>query len=106
MKAVLKEHWRYIVFRTEAEKECKKDELDKQIQAALLKLIGELGMARTNPSLFFLKWPFGILRVSRDGADEVRTALAMVAKADEKPIHIITIYTSGTLAGAKKKIKS
>lgn len=103
MKAILKERYRYVVFRFVSGREFSKDELERELNNALLKVIGEIGLAACMPRVIEYRDGKGTIRVLRDGTEQFLTALALVTRLGGTPAHVMTLRTSGTIAGTKKK---
>jgi RNase P/RNase MRP subunit POP5 len=103
MKAKLREDYRYIRFKIISEKEYNKQEFEKHLRTALAKILGELGYAKCLPRLLYYGSGQGIIKVLRDGEKEARVALALVTKFDSSPLHLQTVFVSGTMKGCKAK---
>ena len=103
MKAKLREDYRYVRFKIISEKEYTKQEFEKNLRQALARILGELGYAKCLPRLLYYGSGQGIVKILRDGEKETRAALALVAKFDSNPIHLQTVFVSGTIKGCKSK---
>jgi RNase P/RNase MRP subunit POP5 len=103
MKAVLKERYRYVVFKLISTREFSKDELERELNNAILKVIGEIGLAACMPRVIEYRDEKGIVRVLRDGTEQFLTVMALVTRLSGVPAHMMTLRTSGTIAGTKKK---
>jgi len=103
MKAKLREDYRYIRFKIISEKEYGKQEFERHLRQALARILGELGYSRCLPRLLYYGSGQGIIKILRDGEKEARAALALVTKFDSSPIHLQTVFVSGTMKGCKSK---
>ena len=103
MKAKLREDYRYIRFKIISEKEYSKQEFERHLRMALVRILGELGYAKCLPRLLYYGTGQGIIKILRDGENGARAALALVSKFDSSPIHLQTVFVSGTMKGCKSK---
>ena len=106
LKPSLKQKKRYVLFGIKASKAFSLAEVKEAIDSALLRFLGELGIAKAGPLLVKEKWSlekqYFVLKVNHNYVDELKTALILNKKIKNTPVLIHSIVTSGTL----KKISS
>lgn len=110
MKAVLRERHRYLAFELISEKKYGVEKehiriLERAINAELLHALGEIGLAKVMPRLVFFDGKIGILRTTTKGIGDLRAAVALVTSLEGSPAHLRSIFTSGTIAALRRKLK-
>ena len=103
MKATLREKWRYITLRINGQHMFTKDQFERALTNALLRLVGEIGYAQLMARVILFDKNSAILRVRRDGAGLARSALPLISNLDRIPVHLQTVYVSGTRRKSKTK---
>jgi RNase P/RNase MRP subunit POP5 len=110
MKAVLRERHRYLAFELITEKKYGKEKeqvrnLERVINAELLHVLGEMGLAKVMPRLLIFNGKIGVLRTTTKGITDLRTAIALVTSFEGNPAHLRSLSTSGTIAALKRKLR-
>jgi len=105
MKSTLREKWRYITLKIHCQQQLPltKDQFEKGLTNALLKLVGEIGYAKMMPRTITFDKDSAIVRVRRDSIDQARSALPLISNLNGMPAHLQTTYTSGTIRKSKTK---
>jgi len=106
MKSILREKYRYVKFKVHSAKEYGRQDFEKQLRQSLLDLMGEMQYSRCLPKLVAYSGTEGIIKILRDTEKETRAALALIARFDSIPIHLQSIFVSGTIKGCKEGGKS
>ncbi len=106
MKATLKEKWRYITIKVHCEHSFTKEQFERGLTAALLKLVGEIGYSQIIARVITFDKDLAIIRVRRDAIELAKQALPIITNLDNVPVHLQTTYTSGTIRKSKTKAKS
>src|SRR3989344_2546643 len=106
LKPSLKQKKRYVLFEIKASKAFSLTEVSEAVESALLRFLGELGLAKARPLLVKEKWGDKkqrfVLKVNHKYVDELKVAIILNKKIKNTPVLIRSIVTSGTL----KKISS
>ena len=101
----LKEKKRYLVFEIISEDKISKDVAQKTIMSECLKFLGELGISRSGLMIVNDQWSKnkGIIKTNNKYLDEVKLALSLIKKMDNKKIIVNIVGVSGILKKAKNK---
>ena len=103
----LREKKRYLVFKIESNTNFNQKSVEKAMIEAILKFIGELGYSKAG--VIFLKDNYqnnkGILRIGHKHVDEIKMALGLIKKIENKKVIVKSIYVSGILNKAKPYVK-
>jgi RNase P/RNase MRP subunit POP5 len=101
---------RYIVFEIQGEQplQVSMQELQQEVERALLLFLGQLGVAKAEP--MFLKEKMKIeeksirfvLKVAHNWVDECKSAMILIKKIKNQNVLVRSIITSGTLKGIAK----
>lgn len=110
MKAVLRERHRYLAFELITERKYGKEKeqvrnLERAVNAELLHVLGEIGLAKVMARLLIFNGNAGVLRTTTKGITDLRTAVALVASLEGNPAHLRSLLVSGTIAALKRKLK-
>ncbi len=105
MLPTLKEKKRYIVFEIISDEKIDITLVKKTISEDCLKFLGELGVSRSGLMIISdqFKDNIGVVKANNKYVDEVKTALSLIKKVDNKKVIVNTIGVSGTLKKAKIK---
>jgi ribonuclease P/MRP protein subunit POP5 len=100
LKPSMREKWRYISFRLEAEGELSASEAKEGIEKGMIRFLGELGASVAKPKVLEYDGAKreGIVRCETAGVGEVRAALALINNLGGKRCAVRTLKTSGTIA--------
>jgi len=107
LKPSMREKWRYISFRIEAEAEVSERDAREGIARSVIRFIGELGASKARPKVIEYdgKRREGIMRCLTEGVGEVRAALALINDLGASKCAVRTLKTSGTLRALREKTK-
>jgi len=100
----LREKKRYVVFKIIGNKINKKA-LKKEIYNNLLNFLGELGVSRANIKIIdnCLEENKGIIKVNVKYLNDLKMALGLIKKLDNKKVIVDVIGVSGIIKKAKQK---
>lgn len=104
----LKEKTRYLAFEIIADHKIKDFRaVSKEIQAQSLLLSGQLGLAKAGLRVLPEKWSLdlqkGIIKVNHKHVDELKSALTLIEKINNKKVIVKSIGVSGMLNKAEQK---
>lgn len=107
MKSVLKENHRYIGIIVVSEGSVDRQLLQSVVKIDLLEKIGEITFAKADPKLVYasLDYSSAIIRCVHTEADAVKAGLALITHAGQNKIHLMPIFTSGTILKCKIALK-
>mgnify|MGYP001588899615 CR=1 FL=1 len=91
----LKERKRYILY--EIDSNVKMDNLRRDIFNELRGFLGDLGLAKAGLNFVSYKNNKGILQVSHNTVDEVKTGLALIKNIGNNKLRVRTLKVSGVL---------
>ncbi len=83
-------------------------DMQQEVERALLLFLGQLGVAKAEPMFLKEKWSERqgsvrfVLKVAHTWVDEVKSALILLKKMKNQPIRVRSIITSGTLKSIAK----
>jgi len=122
----LRQKKRYLVFEIISNKKFSSNEIEKEINQALLTFLGQLGLAKAAPIFIKsqkLKVSEGLraskkpqsekfnsqkqrfmLKVNHKHVSEAKAALTLIKKIKNTPIIIKSLITSGTIKKASEKL--
>ena len=100
----LKEKKRYVAFEVLSDKAVSKESAKESIEKALLKLFGEVGMAKAG-LMFLPDWDQnkGIARVNSSCVNDLKAAMALISSINGQKAIVRSIGVSGILNKARKK---
>ena len=101
IKKSLRERKRYIVFNTFSEGRVNVNELKNAIIEICFNTLGLIGFAKANMQILEIDEKRGIIKVSNEKVNEVKFALSLLRKVNNKEIMIICKKVCGTLKKAK-----
>jgi len=103
MKSVLKEKYRYIAFRIISDRKYDMKELETSLRKELIRLVGEMDYSIVLPKLIFYDADGreGIIKVLRLGLEKTKAALSLINSFDGNKTHVMPVFVSGTIKGAK-----
>ncbi|MBB6066621.1 Rpp14/Pop5 family protein [Methanococcus maripaludis] len=99
----LREKKRYVALEIIYEMELSQKDVISVVRNALLNYSGVLGCSRTNPWLIDYGHPYGILRISREEVDTLRSSLSLMGEHRKKPINIRIIGISNSVKHIREK---
>jgi len=100
----LREKKRYIVIEIIGNK-INVGKSENQIYQSIIKFLGELGVSRANIKIISDSWKGnkGIIKTNVKYVDEVKVALGLIKKLENKDIIVNVVGVSGILKKAKSK---
>lgn len=100
----LKEKKRYVAFEVLSDKAVSQNSAKESISNALLKLFGEMGMAKAG-LMFLPDWEHskGIARVNSSCVNDLKAAMALISSIDGDKAIVRSTGVSGILNKARKK---
>ncbi|MBA2840347.1 ribonuclease P/MRP protein subunit POP5 [Methanococcus maripaludis] len=99
----LREKKRYVALEIIYEMELSQKDVISVVRNALLNYSGVLGCSKTNPWLIDYNHPYGILRISREEVDTLRSSLSLMSEHKKKPINIRIIGISNSVKHIREK---
>lgn len=99
----LREKKRYLAFEIICELEIPQKEVVGIVRNSMLSYCGVLGCSKANPWLMDYNHPYGILRVSREELDYLKSSLILVDEFKKKPINIRIIGVSNSVKNIREK---
>ncbi|ABR53957.1 Ribonuclease P-related [Methanococcus vannielii SB] len=99
----LREKKRYVAFEIISESEFPQKEVVGIIRSAVLIYCGIHGCSKVNPWLIDYRHPSGILRVSREYLDLLRSSLMLFDEYKRNPINIRIIGVSNSVKHIREK---
>ena len=104
----LKEKKRYLVFEIISDNQIKDFKaISEQILNKSLELLGQLGVAKAGIQILPNKWNMqfqrGLIRVHHTQVNELKSALTLIEKINNKKVIIKSIGVSGILNKAEQK---
>lgn len=105
----LREKKRYLVFRILSKSELSnQNSLLTQLKAEIVSYFGQMGMAQAGiqlmKELYNPKTQSGIIRVSNLYINQLKTALILITRLDEKEVLVKSINVSGMINKAKMHV--
>ena len=95
----LKQKKRYVLFEIKSKDKFGASEVKKEVDAALLLFIGQLGLSKASP--LFLKERYKdnqfMVKINHKHVDECISAIMLIKTIKNKPVLIRSVITSGTL---------
>ena len=106
MKSVLRENHRYIGVMIVADSHIDRPLLQSVIRTSLLEKLGEIGFAKADPKLAFTGHDgvTAIIRCAHTEAEPVRAGLALITHIGHKKVHLMPVFTSGTILKCKNAL--
>lgn len=106
MKPTLRDDYRYVVVRIISSQPMVKEDVEKIIQKELIPIIGIIHFSKVMPKIAFYDYSnkLVIIRCLKEGVEDLKTALSLIKSYEGKPLHLMPIYTSGTIRKAKEKL--
>jgi len=104
----LKEKSRYLAFEVIADQKIQDfNDVSKEIQEKSLLFLGQLGLAKAGIMILPEKWNMnlqkGIIKVNHKHVDELKSALTLIEKINNRKIIIKSLGVSGMLNKAEQK---
>lgn len=99
----IREKKRYISFKIIYDKEISGGEVVNLIRSSLINYYGVWGTSKCNPWLIDYTHPKGLLRITREEVDFVKSALISINEYKKNPINIIILGVSGTIKKSREK---
>ena len=98
----LRQKKRYLAFEIHCSTPISVSEAKEEMNAALLRFLGELGVSRASPLFLEEKYKNnkGMLKVNHKYVDESKAALILIKKIKNKPVIIRSLSVSGILKKA------
>ena len=98
----LKQRKRYIVFEIVSPEKFSFPEVKKDVEAGLLRFLGEFGVAKASPLFIKDKCKDNkfVLKVNHKHVDEVKSAVILIKTIKNRPVILKSIITSGTIKKA------
>ena len=96
----LKQKKRYVVFEIKSDTKFSLTDVKKEVDAALLLFLGQLGLAKSSPMFVKYKDNKFILKINHKWVDECKSAMILIKKIKNRAIIIRSIVTSGTIKKA------
>ena len=96
----LKQKKRYVVFEIVSDAKFSVTEIKKEVDAALLLFLGQLGLSKAVPMFIKAENNKFIMKVNHKWVDELKAGLIFIKKIKNKPILVKSIVTSGTVKKA------
>jgi RNase P/RNase MRP subunit POP5 len=80
--------------------------LQSVVRISLLEKLGEISFAKADPKLAYMGHDnaTAIIRCVHTGAESVRAGLALITHIGHKKIHLIPVFTSGTILKCKRAL--
>jgi len=106
MKSTLRENHRYIGVMIMADSHIDRPLLQSMIQTSLLEKLGEIGFAKADPKLAYTghDGTTTIIRCAHTEAESVRAGLALITHIGYKKVHLMPVFTSGTILKCKRAL--
>mgnify|MGYP001369156328 CR=1 FL=1 len=104
MKPTLRDNYRYLVVRLISQSQLSKEDLDKIVQKELVPIIGQIHYSKVMPKVAFFDrfGQSGIIRCLNGGSGLLRSGLSMMTSYNSEKVHVMPIFTSGTIRKAKE----
>nr|A9AB65.1 RecName: Full=Ribonuclease P protein component 2; Short=RNase P component 2; AltName: Full=Pop5 [Methanococcus maripaludis C6] len=99
----LREKKRYVALEIIFEEELFQKDVISIVRNALMNYSGVLGCSKANPWLIDYNHPYGILRISREEVDNLRSSLSLANEHRKKPINIHIIGISNSVKHIREK---
>ncbi|MEK6901493.1 MAG: Rpp14/Pop5 family protein [Nanoarchaeota archaeon] len=98
----LRQKKRYLAFEIQCSTPISVAEAKEEVNAGLLRFLGELGVAKSSPLFLEEKYKNnqGILKLNHKYVDEGKSALILIKKIKNKPVIIRSLSVSGILKKA------
>tara|TARA_Y100000310_G_C20643758_1_gene795431 strand:- start:1542 stop:1871 length:330 start_codon:yes stop_codon:yes gene_type:complete len=102
----LRQKKRYIVFGVVSDTPFSVSEVKTEVDKALLRFLGELGMSKASPMMLKEKYKNNrfIIKINHNWVDECISALILIKKIKNKSIIVRSIVTSGTIKKASEHL--
>ncbi len=103
----LKPKKRYLVFEIISKDKLARDEVQKAVNEALLRFLGEFGVAKAAPIFIKEKYKNNqfMVKISHKYVAEVKAALILIKRIKNVPVIIKSVITSGTIKKASSYMK-
>ncbi|MDD5178071.1 MAG: Rpp14/Pop5 family protein [Candidatus Nanoarchaeia archaeon] len=98
----LRERKRYVVY--EVHSNDRLANLKDEILSSIRKFLGSFGLAKAGVQMLDIKNNKGIIKVNNKELNNVKTALILTNKINQKDVYVQPIFVTGLLRKAKLKI--
>jgi RNase P/RNase MRP subunit POP5 len=80
--------------------------LQSAVRVGLLEKLGEIGFAKADPKLAYVGKDnmSAVIRCAHTEIDAVRAGLALITHIGQKRIHLMPVFTSGTILKCKRAL--
>ncbi|MBI4447570.1 ribonuclease P protein component 2 [Candidatus Woesearchaeota archaeon] len=99
----LREKKRYVAFEIATDVEMQEKMIKKAVNEAVIRFVGELGMAKAGLRFIEVKKNKALVMVNHKELDNVKAALTLIKEIDNHNALIKTLGVSGILKKAKNK---
>ena len=108
MKSTLRENYRYIVVKIISRSPLMKEDIISILRNELLEIVGKIDYSYIMPKIvYFDSYKQAvIIRVLNEGTEYFKSGLSMLTSYKNEDIHLMSIYTAGTIKKAKEKLSS
>ena len=106
MKSTLRENHRYIGVIVMADSHIDRPLLQSVVRVSLLEKLGEIGFAKADPKLAYVGKDSmsAVIRCTHTEMESVRAGLALITHIGQKRIHLMPVFTSGTILKCKRAL--
>lgn len=107
LRPSLKQKKRYIVFEIQSTETFSVNDIQKEVDAALLLFLGQLGLAKSSPMFLKEKCKDNkfIVKVNHNWVDEAVSALILIKTIKKKPVLLRSVVVSGTIKKASSYLQ-
>ena len=104
MKSTLRENHRYIGVVVIADGHIDRPLLQSAVRIGLLEKLGEIGFAKADPKLAYVGTDSvnAVIRCTHTEIEAVRAGLSLITHIGQKKIHLMPVFTSGTILKCKR----
>ena len=107
MKPTLRDNYRYVAVRIISKTQITKDDLERIVQKELPSIMGQIHYSGVMPKIVFFDGfkQAAIFRCLHTGSDLLKSSLSLISSYNSEKIHLMPVYTSGTIRKAKEAMK-
>jgi RNase P/RNase MRP subunit POP5 len=82
-----------------------RDQFELDLMSSVRRLFGEFGLARIAPKLvrFDTSRSEAVLACNKEGAEDLQAAVGLISGTSETAVIALTVRTSGTIKGLKRR---
>ena len=104
MKSTLRENHRYIGVIVITDSHIDRPLLQSAVRVGLLEKLGEIGFAKADPKLAYVgtNSTSAVIRCTHTEIESVRAGLSLITHIGQKRIHLMPVFTSGTILKCKR----